>query len=259
MRTLYIVTFVLGFWPYAMSQSDVKLKLKSNETIKGEWLGMEDGQYMVDMDEEGVLLIPHEMVYKLRIKRPPQDYPRYDNNRNAVFYGISGDFTTTVGQANQNFQGLGIKGTLGYDWNHDYALKISAGYRNLNLGNPETFIPVSITPVKYLTRGRYLLYGGLEAAYNWGIENPWKTGTIHTNPWISSWQPWPGSRHTNGQGPSVTPLLGVRMIGKDGVDHEMSIGLHFQKFASERELEDDIYSRVELTYRRWQISYGIVF
>lgn len=259
MRILYIVFFLLGIVPYATSQSDVKLKLKNNETIKGEWLGMEDEQYKVGMEDDGILIIPREMVYKLQVRRSPENYPRYDNNRNSLFFGVSGDFTTTIGQTNQNFKGIGIKGTVGYDWDHKYALKANAGYRNMNIGNPETFIPVSLTPIKYLTHGRFLLYGGVEAGYNWAIKNPWQSGLVGRIPWASNWVPWEQARHEKGQGPSITPLFGVRMIGKDGIDHEMSIGLHFQKLESERKFEDDNYSKVELMYRRWQVSYGLVF
>lgn len=258
MKLLFIIMILLGFAEMAVSQSTVKLQLTSNQTIKGEWLGMEDGQYLIGQEKDAILYIPQEMVYKMKVKRSYKDFLDYDKNRNTLIYGVSGDYNTTIGQENQNFQGIGLSASIGYDWDHKYALRASVGYRNMNIGNPETFLPVSLSATKYLTHGRFLLFGGVEAGYNWGIKNMWQSGTGWT-PWSSTWIPWQQPRHKKGQGPSVAPLLGVRMIGKHGIDHELSLGLHFQKFQSERRFDDDDYSKIDILYKRWQVSYGLVF
>lgn len=258
MRTLLVFVFILGGLEYTSAQSVVKLRLHDDRTIKGEWLGMEDGQYLVGQAASTIIYIPREMVYKLRVKPTLHAYPKFDQNRNGVIWGVSAEFNTTLGQEDHNFRGVGAKTFVGYDWNHRYAMLLSVGIREMNLDQSEMFLPVSITPVKYFTSGRFLIYGGLEAAYNWGLKNQWATANSGLT-WRAIGGNWAQPRHHDGHGASVTPLLGLRMIGKHGVDHVLSLGLHIQKFESERKFEDDYYSRVNLLYKRWQVSYGVVF
>lgn len=258
MRILLVFMFILSGLEFTSAQSVVKLHLLDDQTIKGEWLGMEDGQYLVGQAESTIIYIPREMVYKLKVKPTLLAYPKYDQNRNGLIWGISTEYNTTLGQDEHTFRGAGAKGSVGYDWNHRYAVLVSVGMRDMNLDQSEMFLPVSVTPVKYFTSGRLLVYGGLEAAYNWGIKNQWASANSGLT-WRSIGGSWTQPRHHDGQGASVTPLLGLRMIGKHGVDHVLSLGLHVQKFESERKFEDDNYSRVNLLYKRWQVSYGVVF
>lgn len=260
MRYLIILLLVTGLWCPAWTQSTVKIKLEDNQTLKGEWMGIEDDHYLVRYENGAILYVPVEMVLKLKLNRSYEEFPRYDENRNALFFGWSTDLNTTMGQENQNFQGVGLNASIGYDWDHQYALAFSMGYRNMNIGQPETFLPVTITAKKYLTHGRYLLFGGVEAGYQWGLKNQWHAPVPSTG-----WEPWGSqfgsnqSMHNKGQGPSIDPLIGVRKIGKYGFDHVLTIGLHVQKFESEKIRNEDASSKVEILYQRWRMSYGMIF
>ena len=260
MRLLVIIVILLGAAQLAVGQSTVRMKLNNDQTIKGEWMGMEQNQYLVRQENGTVLYVPAMMVYKLKLNRSFKEFPRYDENRNAFFYGWSGEFNTTTGQKNQNFNGTGISGLIGYDWDHRYSLAFTTGYRNMNIGQPETFVPMTLTAKRYLTNGRYLVFAGVEAGYQWGVRNKWHLSNTQSN-WNSfdprfSWQQPP---HERGGGPSVAPLAGVRKIGKFGWDHVFSMGLHFQKFESDQLHDDDNFSRVEILYKRWRVSYGMIF
>lgn len=260
MRYLIIILLVTGLWCPASSQSTVKIQLKDNQTIKGKWMGMEDSHYLVRYDNGTILYVPAEMVLKLKLYRSYKEFPRYDENRNALFFGWSADLNTTIGQGNNGFSGAGLNASVGYDWDHRYSLTFSMGYRNMNIGRPETFLPVTITAKKYLTHGRYLLFGGVEAGYQWGLKNQWSSTTP-----TSGWEPW-GSQfrsnqsiHNKGHGPSIAPLIGVRKIGKYGFDQVLTIGLHVQKFKSTKMRNEDNFSEVDLLYQRWRMSYGMIF
>lgn len=260
MRILIILILVTGFWIPSWSQSTVKMKLKDNQTIQGTWLGMEDDHYLVQYDNGSTLYVPAEMVLKLKLYRSHKAYPRYDNNRSTLLFGWSGDLNTNIGQGNAGFAGAGVNASVGYDWDHRYSLAFSMGYRNMNIGRPETFLPVTVTAKKYLTHGRYLLFGGIEAGYQWGLKNQW-----HTLASSGTWEPWGSqfrpaqSMHDKGGGPSVAPLLGVRKIGKYGFDQILTIGLHIQHFHSEKIRSEDARSEVDLLYQRWRVSYGMAF
>ena len=259
MRLLVLIMILNGIAHLTFGQSTVKIKLKNDETIEGEWMGMKQDQYLVRQENGAIFYVPSEMVYKLKLYRSYKEFPHYDENRNTFFYGWSGDFNTTAGQEYQNFTGAGINGQIGYDWNHRYSLAFSTGYRNMNIGQPETFVPITLTAIKYLTNGRYLLFAGMEAGYQWGIKNKWSLSNNQ-----SSWHSmdprftWQQSPHGRGSGPSVTPLVGVRKLGKYGWDHVFSIGLHFQKFHSDQLHQDDDISRIDILYKRWQVSYGMM-
>src|SRR5690606_37336833 len=129
---------------------------------------------------------------------------------------------------------------------------INTGLSNMNLSRREIFIPTTLAARKYFTTGRYLLFAGLEAGYQWGITNQWHTDN-NGGFWFpaSNWSWWDQSSHNKGSGPSLTPLAGIRMIGKNGIDHVLNIGMHFQKFYSESTLEDADFSAVDITYKRW--------
>ena len=258
MRILLILICILGELEMTAAQSVVKLHLHNDRTIKGEWLGMEDGQYLVGQAESTVVYIPRAMVYKMKVKPTLHAYPKFDQNRNGMIWGVTTEFNTTLGEKDHNFRGVGAKTSVGYDWNHRYAVMLSVGIRDMNLDQSEMFLPVSVTPIKYFTSGRFLMYGGMELGYNWGIKNQWASANSGLT-WMSIGGSWAQPRHHNGHGASVTPLVGLRMIGKYGVDHVLSLGLHVQKFESERKFEDDYYSHIDLLYKRWQVSYGIVF
>lgn len=258
----WVLMFLLMFGGIALAQGQTQVKIKSKDRhiIKGEWMGLTDDQYMVRQDNGSVIYVPQDVVYKLILYKPYQDYPRYDDNRNTYFYGWSVDFNSTIGQENQNFKGAGINILMGYDWDHRYSVEASAGYRNMNIGQPETFLPVAISVKKYLTHGRHLLFTGMKAGYQWGIENKWNSD-VSRSPWqiTDSRITWFQPQHDRGRGPSLTPLLGVRRVGKYGRDQIFSIGLHFQKFKSHHKIDEDPHSTIELFYKRWQLSYGMVF
>lgn len=259
MRLLITIMFLACLTQLTFGQSNVRMKLSNDQTVKGEWMGMEQNQYLVRQGNGTVIYVPAEMVYKLKLYRIYKEFPRYDENRNTFFYGWSGEFNTTTGHENRNFKGAGIIGSLGYDWDHRYSLAFSTGYRNMNIGQPETFVPITLTTKRYLTIGRYLLFAGVEAGYQWGVKNKWSLSN-NQSIWHSIESPfiWQQSPHERGGGPSVTPLAGIRKIGKFGWDHVFNIGLHFQKFESDQ-LHDDNFSRVQIIYRRWRFSYGMIF
>src|SRR5690606_12256869 len=175
MRYLILVGLLLVFVPFISAQSDVKIKLRNGQTIEGEWLGIENDHFLIGQGESIIRYIPEGMVLKLKVVPDINSYPGYDKNRNILIWGLSGAFNSTLGQKEKNLQGLGGKISVGYDWEHNYALYVSAGYSNMNIGEPETFFPVSILPVKYLTEGRLLVFAGLEAGMNFGISNPWES------------------------------------------------------------------------------------
>src|SRR5690554_2883740 len=255
MRRSILVLLLLGIAGYLTAQATVKLKLFTDEAITGHWIGMENDNYMIQVDRKTVLYIPQEMVSRVKIKAAVEAFPKYDQNKNRLFWEVSGEVNSNLGQGKHNLKKIGGKVAAGYDWNHQYALLVGLGFRNMNIAKAETFIPISVTPIKYFTGGRFLMFGGLELAYNFGIKNQWSSSTSQ-RPWFNTGPGWVQPTHDRGRGSSMTPHVGVRMVGKHGIDHVLSLGIHLQKFKSERVLEDDYYSKVDLLYKRWRMTYG---
>ncbi len=266
MKYLILLMALMGTGILASSQSIARIKLLNDEVIKGEWLGMEDNNYLIGQEGDAVYYVPVDMVYKLKLKQPYFEFPKYDRNRSTVILGVTGIFNTTLGQydeANQstkNSRGAGIKLSVGYDWDHRYDVMFNTGWVNMNMGNQEIFIPTTLTARKYLTGGRYHVFAGIEVGYQWGVTNQWyKAGAGGIWHPASNWHQWNQPGHTRGSGPSVTPITGVRVIGKNGIDQVLNIGLHLQKFYSENRLQEADFTSVEIFYKRWQISLGIIF
>lgn len=258
MKTLWIFIILSITTGSLFAQSGYRVRLADHPTVKGN-IEAETETDLLIRDERGNLMaVPKN---KIRSKKPYQTYreaPGYDQNRNDFYLGLEWGYNQTFGQEKQNFFGYTIFGRAGYDWDHRYAMEIKTGFNNMNFtgmllnndSSRELYIPIILSVKKYLTRNRNLLYLSLGHGYSWGI------GRIN----LGKGYGHPSEDHNRrGAGPVVIPGIGIRRIGKYGQDYELQIGVHLQQMNSRNINPEELNSELEISYRRWNISYGMMF
>lgn len=261
MRTFLTATVMLLLIIPSPAQSVQRFRISGHPSITGAVEEETETRFTIRDDTGKLITIPKSKIISHRPYKAYLDSPGYDQNRNDFYLGLEWGYNQTFGQEKQNFIGYSIFGRAGYDWNHRYAMEIKTGINNMNFtgihvnndSSSEVYIPVLFSVKKYLTRNRHLLYLHLSHGYSWGL--------TRTNPEQDYWEPDLLARELKhrGAGPVIMPGIGVRRIGKYGQDYELQLGVHLQQMHSINGNPEELYSELNIIYRRWTISYGVLF
>jgi len=250
MKTFLAFAAIIILTTSSFGQSRFQFRLSGHPTVKGEVEAETETDLLVRDQSGSLISIPKD---KIRTTRPYQTYldaPGYDQNRDDFYFGLEWGYNQTIGQKDQNFYGWTFFGRAGYDWDHRFAIDIKTGINNMNFtglpiannSSKELYIPIVLSVKKYLTKNRHLLYLSLGHGYSWGLGPVFKK-----------------ELKESGAGTVIIPGIGIRRIGKYGQDYELQLGLHLQQMYSRNKNPSDLRSELEINYRRWSLSYGVMF
>lgn len=246
MKLLWFLLFSL-LCPAAFGQSLVRIKVTSGEhpVIKGYMLKMEEDIYVIQDRVGNRYQIPGSQIKKISIISGNQENYTKSTEGDQFFFGASFSANTFREKKNKSVSGIGISALAGYDWKRNYSAMIKAGLSDMNLHGDEFFLPVTLSVQKYFSDKENAFFAGMEVGHSFTV-SPVRLRSV-------------SEEFTAGHGSLLAPSGGFRIRNPNGPDHMFQVGLHFQQYRSEEENQANLKDRIEIKYRRWFISYSLLF